>query len=39
MTRAAVDQRVHRAYHKFARSLEPLIHPISSPPIAEEGGT
>lgn len=39
MTRPAVDQRIHRAYDKLSRSLEPMIHPISSPPIAEEGGT
>lgn len=39
MTRAAVDQRIHRAYQKLARALEPMIHPVASPPIAKEGGT
>jgi RNA polymerase sigma factor (sigma-70 family) len=41
MTRAAVDQRIHRAYQKLARTLEPIMEkrPIISPPIAEEGGT
>jgi RNA polymerase sigma-70 factor (ECF subfamily) len=41
MTRAAIDQRIHRAYQKLARSLEPVIEirSIASPPIAEEGGT
>jgi RNA polymerase sigma-70 factor (ECF subfamily) len=41
MTRAAVDQRIHRAYEKLSRSLRPMleIRSIASPPIAEEGGT
>ncbi len=41
MTRAAVDQRVHRAYQKLSRALQPVleIRPIGSPPVAEEGGT
>lgn len=41
MTRGAVDQRIHRAYQKLSRALEPVldIRPIDSPPIAEEGGT
>jgi RNA polymerase sigma-70 factor (ECF subfamily) len=41
MTRAAVDQRIHRAYQKLARTLEPVleIRSIGSPPVAEEGGT
>jgi RNA polymerase sigma-70 factor (ECF subfamily) len=41
MTRAAIDQRIHRAYQKLARSLEPVIETrsIGSPPVAEEGGT
>jgi RNA polymerase sigma-70 factor (ECF subfamily) len=37
MTKAAVDQRIHRAYKKLARVLEPLASPIPSPPVAEEG--
>ena len=41
MTRAAVDQRIHRAYQRLSRTLEPAmrISPAISPPIAEEGGT
>jgi RNA polymerase sigma-70 factor (ECF subfamily) len=41
MTRAAVDQRIHRAYQKLSRALGPMleIRSINSPPIAEEGGT
>ena len=41
MTRAAVDQRIHRAYQKLSRALEPVleISPLISPPIAEEGVT
>jgi RNA polymerase sigma-70 factor (ECF subfamily) len=39
MTKAAVDQRIHRAYKRLARVLEPLTSPISSPPVAEEGAT
>ena len=39
MTRSAVDQRIHRSYQRLARALEPLIKPIPSPPVAEEGAT
>jgi RNA polymerase sigma-70 factor (ECF subfamily) len=41
MTRAAVDQRIHRAYQKLARALQPVLETrsIGSPPVAEEGGT
>jgi RNA polymerase sigma factor (sigma-70 family) len=41
MTRAAVDQRIHRAYQKLSRALVPVleISPLKSPPVAEEGGT
>jgi RNA polymerase sigma factor (sigma-70 family) len=41
LTRAAVDQRIHRAYQKLSRALNPLleISPMSSPPVADEGGT
>ena len=41
MTRAAVDQRIHRAYQKLSRALEPVleISSLNSPPIAEEGVT
>jgi DNA-directed RNA polymerase specialized sigma24 family protein len=39
MTKTAVDQRIHRAYKKLARVLEPLTDPIPSPPVAEEGAT
>ena len=39
MTRAAVDQRIHRAYEKLSRALAPRIYPIHSPPVAEKGGT
>jgi RNA polymerase sigma-70 factor (ECF subfamily) len=39
MTRAAVDQRIHRAYQRLSRALGPMIRPIHSPPVAEEGGT
>lgn len=39
MTRAAVDQRIHRAYERLSRALAPLIRPIHSPPVAEEGVT
>jgi RNA polymerase sigma-70 factor (ECF subfamily) len=41
LTRAAVDQRIHRAYQKLSRALNPMLEiaPIISPPIAEEGGT
>ncbi len=39
MTRAAVDQRIHRAYQKLSRALVPVleISSLNSPPIAEEG--
>jgi RNA polymerase sigma-70 factor (ECF subfamily) len=39
MTRAAVDQRIHRAYKRLARMLEPRLMTAVSPPVAEEGGT
>jgi RNA polymerase sigma-70 factor (ECF subfamily) len=41
MSRAAVDQRIHRAYERLARVLEPALKPRASnpPPIAGEGGT
>ena len=39
MSRSAVDQRIHRAYQRLSRTLEPLIRPIHSPPVAEEGAT
>jgi RNA polymerase sigma factor (sigma-70 family) len=41
MTRAAVDQRIHRAYQKLSRALGPVleIRSLKSPPVAEEGGT
>ncbi len=39
MTRAAVDQRIHRAYEKLSRALAPMIRPVVSPPVAKEGGT
>jgi RNA polymerase sigma factor (sigma-70 family) len=41
MTRAAVDQRIHRAYQKLSRALVPVleISSLKSPPVAEEGGT
>jgi RNA polymerase sigma-70 factor (ECF subfamily) len=41
MTRAAVDQRIHRAYDRLARTLEPRMNlkPAVSPPVAEKGGT
>jgi RNA polymerase sigma-70 factor (ECF subfamily) len=41
LTRAALDQRIHRAYERLARILEPLLetNAIKSPPIAKEGGT
>jgi RNA polymerase sigma-70 factor (ECF subfamily) len=39
MTKAAVDQRIHRAYKRLARALDPMINPIPSPPVAEEGAT
>jgi RNA polymerase sigma factor (sigma-70 family) len=41
MTRAAVDQRIHRAYEKLSRALEPVleISSLNSPPDAAKGGT
>ena len=41
MTRPAVDQRIHRAYRRLARILEPqkMPLPVISPPVAEKGGT
>jgi RNA polymerase sigma-70 factor (ECF subfamily) len=41
MTRAAIDQRIHRSYQRLARILEPTLETsaIKSPPIAEKGGT
>jgi len=41
MTRAAVDQRIHRAYQKLSRALVPVLETslLNSPPAAEEGGT
>ena len=41
MTRAAEDQRVHRAYQKLSRALVPVMESssLNSPPVAEEGVT
>ncbi len=41
MTRAAVDQRMHRANKRLARILKPELgnSSMSTPPIAPEGGT
>lgn len=39
MSKAAVDQRIHRAYRRIAQSLAPRLNPNSSPLIAEEGAT
>jgi RNA polymerase sigma-70 factor (ECF subfamily) len=41
MTRAAVDQRIYRAYQKLSRALLPVLEtsPLMSPPVTEEGGT
>jgi RNA polymerase sigma-70 factor (ECF subfamily) len=41
MSRAAIDQRIHRSYERLARILAPAIEgsAINSPPIAEKGGT
>jgi RNA polymerase sigma-70 factor (ECF subfamily) len=41
MSRAAVDQRIHRAYQKLSRALVPVLEtiPSISPPVAEERGT
>lgn len=40
MTKAAVDQRIHRAYKRLARTLEPERAKFNqiSPPVAEKGG-
>ena len=39
MSRQAVNQRLHRAYKRLGRSLEPISEPAPfSPPIAKEGG-
>jgi RNA polymerase sigma-70 factor (ECF subfamily) len=40
MTRAAIDQRIHRSYQRLARTLEPSMKrpEISSSPIVKEGG-
>lgn len=40
LSKAAVDQRIHRAYKRLARTLGPVETPptLISPPIAEEGG-
>jgi RNA polymerase sigma-70 factor (ECF subfamily) len=41
MSRAAIDQRIHRSYERLARSLAPALstNAINSPPIARKGGT
>lgn len=40
MTRAAIDQRIHRSYERLAQLLGPAMgRAINSPPIAEKGGT
>lgn len=41
MTKAAIDQRIHRSYQRLARMLEPTLETraINTPPIANEGGT
>jgi RNA polymerase sigma factor (sigma-70 family) len=39
MTRAAVDQRIHRAYERLSLALAPTIFSIHSPPVAKKGGT
>ena len=41
MSRAAIDQRIHRSYKRLARILAPTIevNAIKSPPIARKGGT
>lgn len=41
MSRAAIDQRIHRSYQRLARTLEPILdtRAINSPPIAEKRGT
>ncbi|MDX1469603.1 MAG: sigma-70 family RNA polymerase sigma factor [Acidimicrobiia bacterium] len=39
MTKTAVDQRIHRAYKRLARTLEPITRTRQSPLTVEEGGT
>ena len=41
VTRATIDQRIHRSYQRLARMLEPTLETqaIKSPPIAGKGGT
>lgn len=41
MSRAAVDQRIHRAYARLARTLRPEPGPgsVNSHPIVQEGGS
>jgi RNA polymerase sigma factor (sigma-70 family) len=41
MTRAAIDQRIHRSYQRLARMLESALETraIKSPPVADKGGT
>jgi DNA-directed RNA polymerase specialized sigma24 family protein len=41
LSRAAIDQRIHRSYQRLARILAPAFEEsaINSPPIAEKGGT
>ena len=41
MSRAAIDQRIHRSYQRLARMLEPVMETsaIKSPPVAEKGRT
>lgn len=39
MSKAAVDQRIHRSYKRLARALKPRINPVPSPPITEKGGS
>lgn len=39
MSKSAVDQRIHRAYQRLARVLEPTRAPTkSAPPVLDEGG-
>jgi RNA polymerase sigma-70 factor, ECF subfamily len=41
MTRAAIDQRIHRSYQRLARVLAPRMQAstLNSSPVTEEGGT
>jgi RNA polymerase sigma-70 factor (ECF subfamily) len=41
MTKAAVDQTIHRSYRRLERVLEPVpgMRTTNSPPLADEGGT